>query len=167
MKYSIIWRPHKINCTKVLIRFYMSLTFQQFTRLKPGASLAMSMNHDQTWLNGIWLLRQKTNFIQFPFSWVFSVKSHSLLSSFRWLVCCRMELLWMWVGYSFTGSHSHRIRYSHYYQDFLGENITTTAITQITHYLVSADQWIDKWLHFTWWLHFPNPMKNRLNLRSV
>lgn len=112
----------------------------------------MSMNHDQTWLNGILSWDKKQTSYSFLFPEFSQVKSHSLLSSFRCLVCCRIELLWMWNGCSFTGSDSIRDR--RYYQDFPGGNITTTAITQITHYLVSTDQWLINDYDYTS-LHFP------------
>ena len=98
MKYSIIWRSHKINCTKVLIRFYMSLTFQQFTRLKAGASLAMSMNHDQTWLNGIlsWDKKQTSYSFLFPEFSQSSLILYSPVSGGSCVVawsCCECELV--------------------------------------------------------------------------
>ena len=103
MKYRIIWRPHKIYYTKVLIRFYMSLPEVSAIHMTKGRS---QLGHEhESWSNLTqWdlVLRQKTNFIQFPFSWISQVKSHSLLSSFRCLVCCLTELLWMWDGCSFT-----------------------------------------------------------------
>ena len=148
MKYSIIWRPHKINCTKVLIRFtYMSLTFQQFTGPKARASLAMSMNHDQTWLNGILSWDKKQTSYSFLFPEFSQVKSHSLLSSFRCLVCCRIELLWMWNGCSFTGSDS--IRDCRYYQDFLGGKHNNPSYH--TNHTLFSFNWsmIDKWLWLT------------------
>ena len=95
------------------------------------------------------VLRQKTNFIQFPFSWISQVKSHSLLSSFRCLVCvvwqscceCETVAVSMWIRFYQIESLLSR---------FLGENITTTAIT---HYLVTADWWIDKWKLITAFPH--------------
>ena len=128
----------------------MSLTFQQFTWPKAGASLAMSMNHDQTWLNGILSWDKKQTSYSFLFPEFSQVKSHSLLSSFRLLVCCRME-----HGVVVNVSESVTVSLDHIQitsdtvitiKIFWG-NITTTTITQITHYLVSSDQWIDKWLH--------------------
>ena len=139
MKYRIIWRPHKIYYTKVLIRFYMSLTFQQFTWPKAEARLAMSMNHDQTWLNGIlsWDKKQTSYSFLFPEFLKSSLILYSPVSGGScvvWQSCCECETVAVSLWIRFYQIQSLLSR-------FLGENITTTAIT---HYLVTADWWIDK-----------------------
>ena len=85
------------------------------------------------------VLRQKTNFIQFPFSWISQVKSHSYSpvsggSCVVWQSCCECETVAVSLWIRFYQIQSLLSR-------FLGENITTTAIT---HYLVTADWCIDK-----------------------
>ena len=64
------------------------------------------------------------------------------------VVAWSMELLWMWVGYSFTGSHSDHIRYSHYYQDFLGKHNNHSYHTNHTLFSFNWSM-IDKWLWLT------------------
>lgn len=119
----------------------------QFTWPKAEAKLAMSMNHDQTWLNGILSWDKKQTSYSFLFPEFSQVKSHSLLSGFRCLVCCRIELLWMWNGCSFTGSDSIRDR--RYYQDFPGGKHNNHSYH--TNHTLFSFNWsmIDKWL----WLH--------------
>ena len=109
--------------------------------------MAMSMNHDQTWLDGILSWDKKQTSYSFLFPEFSQVKSHSLLSSFRCLVCCRIELLWMWNGCSFTGSDS--IRDCRYYQDFLGGKHNNHSYH--TNHTLFSFNWsmIDKWLWLT------------------
>ena len=151
MKYSIIWRPHKINCTKVLIRFIWAWRFSNShdQRQEPAWPWAWIMIKPDS-MGSCLETKNKLHTVSFFLSFL---KSSLILYSpvsgaSSCVVAWSMELLWMWVSrlqFHWITFRSHQIQ--SLLSRFSGENITTTAITQITHYLVSSDQWIDKWLH--------------------
>ena len=124
MKYSIIWRPHKINCTKVLIRFIWAWSFSNShdQRQEPAWPWAWIMIKPDS-MGSCLETKNKLHTVSFFLSFLkSSLILYSPVSGCSCVVAWSMELLWMWVGYSFTGSHSDHIRYSHYYQDFLGKH---------------------------------------------
>ena len=124
MKYSIIWRPHKINCTKVLIRFIWAWRFSNShdQRQEPDRPWAWIMIKPDS-MGSCLETKNKLHTVSFFLSFLkSSLILYSPVSGCSCVVAWSMELLWMWVGYSFTGSHSDHIRYSHYYQDFLGKH---------------------------------------------
>ena len=124
MKYSIIWRPHKINCTKVLIRFIWAWRFSNShdQRQEPAWPWAWIMIKPGS-MGSCLETKNKLHTVSFFLSFLkSSLILYSPVSGCSCVVAWSMELLWMWVGYSFTGSHSDHIRYSHYYQDFLGKH---------------------------------------------
>ena len=123
-KHSIIWRPHKINCTKVLIRFIWAWRFRNShdQRQEPDRPWAWIMIKPDS-MGSCLETKNKLHTVSFFLSFLkSSLILYSPVSGCSCVVAWSMELLWMWVGYSFTGSHSDHIRYSHYYQDFLGKH---------------------------------------------